>query len=150
MSKIEEVLKTDKFESEYHKALLNILYTSNWLNALLKEPISKEHITLQQYNILRILRGQYPNPATINLIKERLLDNMSDVSRIIDRLVEKKLVSRKVCPSDRRAVDILITENGLETLQKLDPSMCIASLLKKTLTADECQQMNVLLDKMRG
>lgn len=150
MTRIEEILKTDKFESEHHKAILNIVYTSNYLNGLLKGPLGKEKVTLQQYNILRILRGQHPTPATINLIKERLLDHMSDVSRIIDRLVEKQLVSRKVCPRDRRAVDILITDKGLAILMKLDPLMAVSSLLNKNLTDEECDQLNHLLDKLRG
>nr|WP_028297863.1 MarR family transcriptional regulator [Olivibacter sitiensis] len=148
--KIEEVLKTDKFENDYHKAVLNIVYTSNYVNGLLKVPLSKQKVTLQQYNILRILRGQYPSPATVNLIKERLLDHMSDVSRIIDRLVEKQLVSRKVCPSDRRAVDICITDKGLALLEKLDPLMSVHSVLDNNLTDEECLQLNYLLDKLRG
>ncbi|WP_342663604.1 MarR family winged helix-turn-helix transcriptional regulator [Olivibacter sitiensis] len=150
MMKIEEVLKTDKFENDYHKAVLNIVYTSNYVNGLLKVPLSKQKVTLQQYNILRILRGQYPSPATVNLIKERLLDHMSDVSRIIDRLVEKQLVSRKVCPSDRRAVDICITDKGLALLEKLDPLMSVHSVLDNNLTDEECLQLNYLLDKLRG
>lgn len=148
--KIEEVLLTNKFENEYHKASLNIIYTSNFIQSLLKKRTDKEHITLQQYNILRILRGQNSKPATINLLKERLLDRMSDVSRIIDRLVQKKLVSRCVSNVDRRAVDIFITAEGLEVLKKLDREMAIHSILEQQLTDDECKQLNFLLDKMRG
>ena len=148
--KIEEVLVTNKFENEYHKASLNIIYTSNFIQSLLKERTDKEKITLQQYNILRILRGQHAKPATINLLKERLLDRMSDVSRIIDRLVKKNLVSRCISDKDRRAVDIYITNDGLEILKRLDQKMSVLSVLEKTLSDDECKQLNYLLDKMRG
>ncbi|QNL49518.1 MarR family transcriptional regulator [Olivibacter sp. SDN3] len=148
--KIEEVLLTNKFENEYHKASLNIMYTSNFIQSLLKRRTDKEHITLQQYNILRILRGQNSKPATINLLKERLLDRMSDVSRIVDRLVQKKLVSRRMSNVDRRAVDIFITVEGLEVLKKLDKEMSIHAVLEQKLTDDECKQLNALLDKMRG
>ncbi len=71
-------------------------------------------ITTQQYNVLRILRGQHPNPASINLIIERMLDKMSNASRIVDKLVAKKLADRKVCPEDRRMVDVLITDKGIK------------------------------------
>ncbi len=139
-----------RFESEYHKAALNILFTNNWLTGLLKRRTNKAKITLQQYNILRILRGQYPKPATVNLLKERMLDKMSDVSRIIDRLVQKELVSRCTSDRDRRAVDILITGKGLEVLSQLDEAMRITNVLDEHLTPDECETLNRLLDKMRG
>lgn len=148
--KIEDVLVTNKFESEYHKATLNIIYTSNFIQSLLKERTDQERITLQQYNVLRILRGQSSKPATVNMLKERLLDRMSDVSRIIDRLVQKKLVSRCTSNKDRRAVDIFITEEGLEILQRLDKEMSILNVIDENLTEDECKQLNYLLDKLRG
>jgi len=148
--KIEEILVTNKFESEYHKVSLNIIYTSNFLQGLSRPMTDDENITPQQYNVLRILRGQNGKPATINLLKERLLDRMSDVSRIIDRLVQKKLVSRCTSSKDRRAVDIVISKDGLLILERLDKKMSIHNLLDKKLTDDECKQLNYLLDKMRG
>ena len=77
-------------------------------------------LTLQQYNVLRILRGQYPNPITVIAIIERMLDKMSNASRLVDKLLAKDLVIRRLCPHDRRAVDVIITEKGLELLEKLD------------------------------
>ncbi|MEH6308094.1 MarR family transcriptional regulator [Olivibacter sp. CPCC 100613] len=148
--KIEEVLVTNKFESEYHKASLNIMYTSNFIQSLLKERTDQEKITLQQYNVLRILRGQKLKPATVNMLKERLLDRMSDVSRIIDRLVQKGLVSRCTSHKDRRAVDIFITQEGMAILERLDKKMSILTVLDENLTEDECKQLNFLLDKLRG
>ena len=97
-----------------------------------------------------ILRGQYPNPATVNLIKERMLDKMSDASRIVDRLVQKGLVSRCTNDKDRRAVDIRISDSGLEILVKMDTEFKTKELLKNNLTDDEAGKLSDLLDKLRG
>jgi DNA-binding MarR family transcriptional regulator len=139
-----------KFENEYHKTVVNMLYTYGWISDILKSRLSKEHVTLQQFNILRILRGQYPGPATINLLKERMLDKMSDASRIVERLVQKGLVTRCINQKDRRAVDIVINEKGLELLKKLDPVITPIDVMKANLTEDEARQLNSLLDKLRG
>ncbi|WP_423149405.1 MarR family winged helix-turn-helix transcriptional regulator [Rubrolithibacter danxiaensis] len=141
---------TTTFENEYHKTIVNVVYTYGWLIDILKKRASKFHITTQQYNILRILRGQYPKPATINLLKERMLDKMSDASRIVERLVNKNLVCRTINQKDRRAVDILITEKGLELLKKMDKEMSSIELLETNITPAEAQQLNIILDKLRG
>ncbi len=139
-----------KFENDYQKAIVNVLYTYGWVTALLKEKLAKYDVTLQQYNILRILRGQHPNPATVNLLKERMLDKMSDASRIVERLIQKELVSRSVNQKDRRAVDIFISPRGLEILAKLDPVITPEELLRANLSEGEAKQLNYLLDKLRG
>ncbi|WP_207427228.1 MarR family winged helix-turn-helix transcriptional regulator [Pedobacter sp. SYSU D00535] len=139
-----------KFENEYHKALVNVIYTHSWVTALLKQNLEKYDLTVQQFNILRILRGQHPNPATVNLLKERMLDKMSDASRIVDRLVQKGFVERNVNQRDRRAVDIFISRKGLEVLEKLDPIITPADFLKQNLDQEEAKQLNYLLDKFRG
>lgn len=146
---LEKEIQT-KFENEYHKIVVNTLYTYGWINDLLKKRLSKNQITLQQFNILRILRGQHPGPATINLLKERMLDKMSDASRIVERLVQKGLVTRCINKKDRRAVDIHITDKGLELLKKLDPVITPIDVLKSNLTESEAKQLNILLDKLRG
>jgi DNA-binding MarR family transcriptional regulator len=139
-----------KFEDNYHKVVVNISYTSGWLNNILRGEFEKFNLTSQQFNVLRILRGQYPNPATINLLKERMLDKMSDASRIVDRLVQKELVSRCTSSHDRRAVDILISEKGLNILSEMDNNFKTADLVKNFLTEDEAGQLSDLLDKLRG
>ncbi|HEY0055714.1 MAG TPA: MarR family transcriptional regulator [Pedobacter sp.] len=139
-----------KFENEYHKTVVNMLYTYGWISDILKSRLSKERVTLQQFNILRILRGQYPGPATINLLKDRMLDKMSDASRIVERLVQKGLVTRCINQRDRRAVDIVINEKGLEVLKKLDPVITPIDVLKANLSEAEAKQLNFLLDKLRG
>lgn len=147
---IEKEIASSKFENNYQKAIVNLIYTYGWLTNLLKQRLSKHKITLQQYNILRILRGQSPKPATINLLKERMLDKMSDASRIVERLVQKNLAERCVNDQDRRAVDIRISEKGLEILAKLDKEMSSKDILMKNITDDEARILSGLLDKMRG
>ena len=118
--RIDEEIQSTNFEDNYHKAVIKNNYTYGWLNNVWRCHFEKHKLTSQQFNVLRILRGQYPNPATVNLIKERMLDKMSDASRIVDRLVQKGLVSRCTNNKDRRAVDIRISDAGLETLAKMD------------------------------
>jgi DNA-binding MarR family transcriptional regulator len=147
---LEKEILSSKFESEHHKSMINLIYTYNWLTNLLKKRISKHQITLQQFNVLRILRGQYPNPATINMIKERMLDKMSDASRITDRLIQKGMVTRCTNQTDRRAVDILISEKGLQLLKKLDTDINATEVIKDNFTEADARHLNTLLDKFRG
>src|SRR3954470_19959266 len=121
--RIEDEIQSSKFEDNYHKAVVNIAYTEGWLNNTLRCHFEKHNLTNQQFNILRILRGQYPKPATVNLLKERMIDKMSDASRIVDRLVQKELVSRCTNTKDRRAVDVRISEKGLAILETMDAEM---------------------------
>jgi len=147
---LEKEIHSTKFTSQHQKASVNIVFTYNWLNGLIKAELEKFKITNQQFNILRILRGQYPNPSTINILKERMLDKMSDASRIVDRLVQKELVTRTVNKKDRRAVDILITEKGLELLESINIEEAMNDGYKSNLSEDEAKQLSNLLDKFRG
>jgi DNA-binding MarR family transcriptional regulator len=147
---IGEEIQSDKFEDNYHKAVINITYTYGWLSNSFRCRFEKHNLTQQQFNVLRILRGQYPNPATINMIKERMLDKMSDASRIVDRLIQKGLVSRCTNNKDRRAVDIQISQAGLEVLSKMDEEFKTRDLLKNNLTEEEAGKLSDLLDKLRG
>ena len=118
--KLEEEIAQRKFRNERHKLVVNILYTYGWLTAL-HTKIFKEHgITAQQFNVLRILRGQNPEPTTIKLIRERMLDKMSDASRIVEKLRQKGFVERHISNYDRRHADVFITPKGLQMLSKLD------------------------------
>ncbi len=148
--RIDDEIQSSKFEDNYHKAVVNIAYTEGWLNNTLRCHFEKHNLTNQQFNILRILRGQYPKPATINLLKERMIDKMSDASRIVDRLIQKELITRCTNSKDRRAVDIRISEKGLETLAKMDAEFKTRDFLKNNLTAEEAGLLSDLLDKLRG
>lgn len=147
---LEKEIASNKFENIHHKSVVNLLYTYGWVTNLLKKHFDKYDITMQQYNILRILRGQLPQPATINLLKDRMLDKMSDASRIVERLVQKGLVTRCTNDKDRRAVDIKINEKGLEILKNLDLELNINQILQSHLSEEEAEQLCALLDKMRG
>lgn len=148
--RIEEEIQSWNFEDNYHKLVINVSYTNGWLNNLLRFHFEKYNLTQQQFNILRILRGQYPKPASINLLKERMIDKMSDTSRIVDRLVQKGLVSRCTNSKDRRAVDIRISDSGREILSKMDGEFKTKDFLKNNLTDEEAAKLSELLDKLRG
>jgi len=147
---LEKEIHSSKFEDNYHKVVVNISYTYNWLSNLLRTRLEKHNITHQQFNVLRILRGQYPCPATVNLLKERMIDKMCDASRIVDRLVQKELVTRCTNSTDRRAVDIRISDEGLRILSLIDKEMKLKDFLSDQLTEDEALTLCNLLDKMRG
>lgn len=148
--KLEDEIKQAKFRNEYHKLAVNILYTHGWLTSHQSKVFGDHDLTPQQYNILRILRGQYPNPATINLLKDRMLDKMSDASRLVDRLKAKGLVERNLCEKDRRRVDVKITKKGLRLLEELDKLSVQMERLLSKITKSEAKTINDLLDKMRG
>ena len=148
--RIDDEIQSTNFEDNYHKAAINIAYTAGWLSNYFRIYFDKYNITQQQFNILRILRGQYPKPATINLLKERMVDKMSDASRIVDRLIQKELVSRCTNNKDRRAVDIRITEMGLQILSKMDNEFKAKDILKGNLSEDDAAILSDLLDKLRG
>ncbi|EHQ29031.1 MarR family winged helix-turn-helix transcriptional regulator [Mucilaginibacter paludis] len=147
---IDKEIQSDKFEDDYHRVTINILFTYGWLGNLMRGQFEKHNITQQQFNVLRILRGQYPKPATVNLLKERMIDKMSDASRIVDRLVQKQLVTRCTNNKDRRAVDIRISDQGLEILSKMDSEYKAKDYFRPNLTEEEARQLSALLDKMRG
>jgi DNA-binding MarR family transcriptional regulator len=146
---IEEEIKQTKFKSTQQKAVLNLLFTSSWIQNKQREIFEPFGITGQQYNILRILRGQHPKTISAVEIKSRMLDKNSDVSRLLDRLIAKNLVKKSQCPNDKRATDIVISDAGLSLLKELDS--VISTMDKKLikLSADEAQLLNDLLNKCR-
>ncbi|AKD05645.1 transcriptional regulator [Pontibacter korlensis] len=148
--KIEDEIKQSVFKSEYQKAYINLIYTSGYLQQAQSALFKPFGVTLPQYNILRILRGQHPKPATISLLIERMLDKTSNASRIVDKLEAKELVTRKQCPSDRRTVDVLITQKGLDLLEQMDGLEGGKGTGITNLTEDEATQLNALLDKIRN
>ena len=147
---LEIEIKQKKFKDDYEKVLVNIIYTSSWINHLTTAFLKPYQLSPQQYNILRILRGQYPNPSSINLLIDRMLDKMSNASRIVDRLVKKNLVLRKSCPEDRRRVDIVITDKGMKLLDKIDLDEDKWEKRFENLTAKEATELNNFLDRLRG
>lgn len=147
--RLEDEIKQKSFRSGYHKVAVNLIYTYNWYMNYQQQLLKPFDITPQQFNILRILRGQYPAPATIKLIKERMLDKMSDASRIVEKLRLKGLIKRDQCDMDRRRVDIVITQKGLDILAKTDKQDEIIDRLLSGLDETEINALNDYLDKLR-
>ncbi len=148
--RIEDEIKQMKFSSEYAKLLINLVYTGNRISFKTNEVLKEKNLTLQQYNVLRILRGQHPKPATVNMIIDRMLDKMSNASRIVDKLELKKLAQRTMNKEDKRCADVLITAKGLELLSELDEKVKMNEKSVIHLTLKEVKTLNDLLDKLRG
>lgn len=148
--KIEDEIKQPKFRNAHQKAVINLLYTANWLldknNAFFKS----YGITNQQFNILRILRGQHPTKISGAEVKNRMIDKNSDVSRLLDRLIAKRLIEKSQCPNDKRAADIIITQAGLDLLSEIDKKMDQTDNDAMNLSPQEAEQLSQLLDKSRG
>jgi DNA-binding MarR family transcriptional regulator len=147
--RIEAAIKQQKFRNEHHRAAVNLLYTYNVVSSAIQKILSEEGLTMQQFNVLRILRGQHPDPATNSLVRDRMIDKNSDVTRIIDRLVKTGLVERSLCSEDRRRVDIVITGKGLGILAKIDKRNSDMDAIMSGLTEREVEMLNELLDKVR-
>jgi DNA-binding MarR family transcriptional regulator len=148
--KIEAEIKQPKFRNAHQKAVINLLFTSNWLLNKHNEFFKDFGITGTQFNILRILRGHHPEKISGVEIKTRMLDKNSDVSRLLDRLIAKNLVEKAQCPSDKRASDVIITKEGLKLLKKIDEKMDKTDSKVIGLSATEAKQLSDLLDKCRG
>lgn len=144
-----ECISLKKYRNDYDKLLINVIYTSCWVNEQMKNFLCPECITQQQYNILRILR-ESGKPLSILQIRNLMLDKMSDASRIVDRMVAKDLVRKCVCANDRRLVDISLTGEGEELLQNIDRRIHDMDNILHVLTAEEVTQLNHLLNKMRN
>jgi len=148
--RLEDEIKQARFSSPYQKLVLNLMFTGSWVNALSVRGLKPFGLSPQQYNILRILRGQHPQVATIQLIKDRMLDKMSNVSRLVEKLRMKRMVERQTCSNDRRAVDVVITDKGLKLLAELDELEADWHAQLGALDEREAEQLNDLLDKLRG
>lgn len=150
MPTIEEEIKQKTFINIYHKANINLVYTTGWLQTRQNEIFREYGLTLPQFNILRILRGQHPKPSSINLLIERMLDKTSNASRIVDKLELKGLVTRTPSVHDRRIVDVMIQPAGLDLLKQLDEKANIISDGLNNLTQEEAEELNRILNKIRS
>lgn len=147
---IKQDIRQAAFRNNRQQAIINIIYTYGWMMERLKSFFATEDITPQQYNILRILRGSHPVPLSTLQIRERMLDKMSDTSRIVDRLVAKGLVQKTICSTDKRLVDVVISDVGLQLLQKLDAKSEEMDSILDGLSLEEAQSLSNLLDQARG
>ncbi|MFN4235125.1 MAG: MarR family winged helix-turn-helix transcriptional regulator [Bacteroidia bacterium] len=148
--KIEDEIKQKAFKNEFQKAMINILFTSGWLEHKQTQFFKKWGISPQQYNVLRILRGQNGNPITVASIQERMMDKMSNASRLVEKLKQKNLIERKECKTDRRQVDVIISKKGLELLNDIDKNIHEIEKPIKNISKEEAIELNRLLDKLRS
>ena len=146
---IDKDIRQGKFNNAYHRASVNILYTYGWLMERIKDFLAEADITPQQFNIMRILRGSYPQPLSTLQIRERMLDKMSDTSRIVDRLIIKGLVEKTISAGDRRLVDIVISRKGRRLLEKLDSRQEELDGILNNISEKEAASLSKLLDKIR-
>ncbi len=145
---IERDIQQQTFRNDYQKATVNLIFSANWLNEKIKAFLETEDITPQQYNILRILRGSKQPLSTLQ-IRERMLDKMSDTSRIVERMLKKGLVEKKVCSKDKRLVDVVLSKRGYGLLERLDKKNTELDNILQALSPEETHTLNALLDKMR-
>ncbi len=148
---IEQAINQKKFRNEHHKAHINVIYTATWLHQQTTRALKPFNISWQQFNILRILRGMHPEPATVKVLTERMIDKMSNASRLVEKLKQKGFVERQACDDDRRRVDILITPQGLDILEKA--SLKVEEMIdqsKQKITAEEALLLSELLDRLRN
>ena len=148
--KIEEEIKQERFSDNWEKAIVNIIYTANQVRDQQNGQLKEHGLLMQHYNAMRIIRGRHPEPVSPGEIKEVMLDKGNDVTRLLDKLVEMKMVKRTVCAENRRKVDIVLTVKGLDWLKQQDKvNNAIKADIKKRLTDKEAGQLSELLDKMR-
>ena len=146
---IDTDIQQNKFLNNYQRASVNILFTYGWMMEKIKEILEPADITPQQFNILRILRGSHPKPLSTLQIRERMLDKMSDTSRIVDRMIAKGLVNKAISRKDRRLVDIIISPKGLKLIRKLDSRQRELDEILKNISAKEAATLSKILDKVR-
>ena len=147
---LEQEIKQPKFQDEWQKALLNILYTGNWLTDNFMVISKKYAINDQHYNILRILRGKHPKCMCPSEIKEVLVNKRGDLTRLLDKLVKMELVDRNINAENRRMVDVIITKKGLNLLAEMDPDVNQVENIKNHISEEEAKALNDILDRIRG
>lgn len=148
--KLEEELKMEKFKSEFQRAMLNIIFTAYWLEDRSAETFKGYGISMQQYNVLRILRGQKGKPANLFLIQDRMIHKMSNATRLVEKLRLKGYVKRVTCEENRRKVEITITDKGLQLLDELEPKIRKSEAdTFSRLSEKDAAQLGRLLDKLR-
>ena len=148
--KIEDEIKQREFRNIYQKAAINLIFTTNWLHDKQRTFFDKYDITQKQYNVLRILRGQHPTTISTAEIRLRMLDKSSDTSRIVDRLDIQGLITKKVCPTDKRLVDVGISVKGLKLLETIESGVNEIDNILSVLSIKEATELSKLLDKIRG
>ncbi|MBQ4820434.1 MarR family transcriptional regulator [Aquimarina sp. MMG016] len=148
--RIEDIIKTQVQLPLSRKVIVNLLYTENWISDKISAALKQYDISIQQFNVLRILKGQKGKPANLSTIQERMVSKMSNTTRLVDKLIKKEYVSRVICSSNRRKVEITITNKGLDFLSEVSPTMNkFENELTANLTEEDLTLLNKLLNKLR-
>jgi DNA-binding MarR family transcriptional regulator len=149
--RIEDEIKINAFSNDFHRAHVNILFTGAWAHLRMIQWLKPFNLSPQQFNVLRILRGRHPQPASIKELTERMLDKTSNASRVVDKLVKKKWVCKNFSPDDQRQAKVTITKEGLVVLENASRILeAQTSNLFSHFTAEEASQISLLLDKLRS
>lgn len=148
--RIEDEIHQKHFTDDYRRLMANLLFTNNWVNQQVIPFFKELGLTLQQHNVLAILRGQHPNPVCFGDIQNRMVDRNSNVTRLIDKLIEKGYVTRDICDANRRKIDVRITDKGLKKLEEIDNKSPELFARFHGLTREEAVHTSNLLDKLRG
>ncbi len=148
--RIEVEIKQSQFEDAYHKMVVNVMFSARFIELKFERIFKKHGLTSQQYNVLRILRGQYPQPICAGDVLSRMLDQSSNITRLMEKLLQKGLVERKINELNRRMHDISITEKGLSLLEIIEPDFNELMLGYQNITSEEAEKVSDLLDQFRG
>jgi DNA-binding MarR family transcriptional regulator len=147
---LEKDIQQERFNNEFEKAAINILFTSSWLYNVNASRLKRFDITPEQFNVLRILRGSHPKAMMLADITCRMIDKSSNATRLVEKLRQKGFLKREICENNRRQVDISITDKGLNVLKKIDEGEAEFLSTLKNITKAEAQELNRVLDKLRG
>jgi len=145
----EEINQTKPFKSEFHRTTINLIFTSNWLSSRLKILLKPHDVTMQQFNVLKILKGA-SKPISTSCIRGRMVERMADTSRLVERLCSKGWVNREACCSDKRLVDITISQKGLDVINEIEENVDVSAIIDSNLKPEEAKLLSDLLDKLRG
>ena len=145
----DEINQKRPFKSNHHRALVNLIFTSNWMSSNIKGKLKPFEITLQQYNVIRILRDP-GEPISTSCIRSRMMEKMADTSRLVERLCSKGWVNKEACCSDNRLVDITISDEGMDLVQLIEGRVSIVEAITQNLNDEEAKMLGELLDKLRG
>lgn len=148
--RIEDEIHQKEFKDDYRRLLVNLLFTNNWLNQQMAPFFREFDLTLQQHNVLAILRGQHPDPVCFGDIQERMVDRNSNVTRLVDKLIDKGFVTRGICPDNRRMIEVRLTSKGIELLVQVDMKLPELYTRFHNLSHQEAVLVSNLLDKLRG
>lgn len=149
--KIEEAIRQSHFADNYQKLMVNLLYTANWARDEQVRLMKNFDILPQHYNVLRIIKGKSPEPASPGEIKEVLIDKANDLTRLLDKLEKKGSIKRCLCPSNHRKMDVTVTPRGMKLLEDMEkPMKAYMKELKKRITDKEAETLSRILDKLRG